>query len=657
MSASPPDAIFSRRSPTGSAEGEQGKPATSFRATGENAVVQHRICAEALLLQLTCCLANQPASQLVHSRLVQVPDANMATRLSNQFRVLTICYARASRPAEREALWPILLATAERLVLVKKHKPYLGLSSTAHRQTHLAVPALAAPSCPPSAPSMVLECSLAQPTDSPSTNRILLPTELLERIFLFLDCQGQYHKLTLVSKQFNRIATPLLYRSPKLSSPYAVDRFLYTCDGPTANRTWSYGPMVREIHFLSPIRGSLIGLLPMPHGCEEISHSHSTLFAVLLLSRLSPDPAMSQIFYSIVETLPRLVCIRETCKGSDEPIAVSSRLASSISQSLGPDEGRGDHKIVTNFMLGQLLKASRRCVEYAAGAGIKSANLFDCSEFLLEMLEGDAKPMWEGMNGKLLRQAKTAVMQKVKWILNSLSTGLLLEVQYVTLCCQRLLEVYCGMYYCALSKADALDFDNLILAFEDAFGRPVRNGCIFDQPTDSDAIERLLNFDPWDYDATYEEPMPVPMPMSIETASLDRDSGHIPSDPVRRVYQALQLITHSSLTVDEASRITIWNDSFLESREEFRAAIMNMEAGSLNMETAEFLDLLIREDIEIVDEKTCALALCVEWMRDVVVWQRATKQMDSVKALLRRSMQKIDAFRGMQWRYGLMFMD
>jgi hypothetical protein len=108
----------------------------------------------------------------------------------------------------------------------------------------------------------------------------------------------------------------------------------------------------------------------------------------------------------------------------------------------------------------------------------------------------------------------------------------------------------------------------------------------------------------------------------------------------------------------------------LESRTALREGLMSFQPGTLNSETAELIEQLMEAKCD-VDEKlkcgddldmdefleTVELSKCIKWMKEVVRWQRAGRQLDPVKELLRKSMGRIDSLRAIQRQYGIMFMD
>ncbi|KAJ3117811.1 hypothetical protein HK100_000744 [Physocladia obscura] len=251
----------------------------------------------------------------------------------------------------------------------------------------------------------------------------------------------------------------------------------------------------------------------------------------------------------------------------------------------------------------------------------------------------------------------------------------------ITVSSQRLLDSYCMMYYRTLAHANAL---NLTI------------------------VLKVLQIAARELSISSQQPSLT----SIPTAPATKLS--------HRILQAIQLMFHRNLfnlprqSVSRSTTSSINNvgnengeqntatgiphtnvpaetfeDSLgglLSSHTALREGLMSFAPGSMNSETAEFIEELLNfgscvdenpgkifsgnsssngidgksiqhEADAMHDEENFEIFKCMGWMREVIKWQRAGRQMEPVKDLLRRSMGRIDRLRGVQRKFGLYFMD
>ncbi|KAJ3209589.1 hypothetical protein HDU67_006072 [Dinochytrium kinnereticum] len=609
-------------------------------------------------------------------------------RLIELFKILTILSSRLpslnlsliETNRIEDSLWPIMLSLTERLFCIKERELYL-----------------------PS--SMVRE--VARPIDHVRPRQSLtesdgkmkkstlswLPLELLTTIFSFLPTQQDLLSCTQVSTRWNQSSTFLLYRHPNLTSMKSIDQFLQTVE-----HNHHLSSLVRNIQFGVSPKGSLSSLFDAPTGCDEIMNSHSALFRLLVWERTekgwtASHPALIRIVEAcgslegMAERLGRSRSKRERPSSDDAdpesesptPPPYSSGglgVSSSSSSSSTPHRAADLLNGGSDGLLTSLVKSTQRVVSFSRWCGVQPTRLLGVGIFLLELLSrGGEEGFWRGVPRETVLEAKRLTVDKYRRILNALSTVILTEVQYITTSSQRLLNAYCMVYYRALAHANGLNLTIVLNSLRNAAnelqelntsGAPIHPPEQFVPTTPAGRILQALqlifhqNLQSHSLNSSAEPPqIPPPEPLSPTI----EPTVDLPTLPV---------ITVSSPTSPQPTPADSILNGILTTRSSLREALISFAPGSLNAETAELVERLVHDvsddlDGELrratrrddIDEflETVEMAKCVRWIREVVRWQRAGREMEPVKDLLRRSMGKIDLLRGVQRGCGVQFMD
>ncbi|KAJ1531297.1 hypothetical protein HK405_001263, partial [Cladochytrium tenue] len=116
-------------------------------------------------------------------------------------------------------------------------------------------PSEASPPPPPCPPTLTPPRSSSSSTlSAAASTAAMLPTEVAEQIFVLLD-QSSLAQCVAACRTWRTVAIGVLYRTPRLGSVCAIDRFLWTVEGGVAGGCSSVGQaaeaaaMVRRIVF------------------------------------------------------------------------------------------------------------------------------------------------------------------------------------------------------------------------------------------------------------------------------------------------------------------------------------------------------------------------------------------------------------------------
>ncbi|KAI8834081.1 hypothetical protein BJ741DRAFT_610911 [Chytriomyces cf. hyalinus JEL632] len=320
-------------------------------------------------------------------------------------------------------------------------------------------------------------------------------------------------------------------------------------------------------------------------------------------------------------------------------------------------------------LLTNLLHLYRRLLSIFSDFGISPPKAYDSLIVLLSLFQSRELSFWAGTSEASFESVKSLVFAQLRPILNAMSTAILIEVQYITLSSQRLLDTYCMMYYRALAYANSLNLSLVLdILQEAARAKHLFESCTTSsaaghsdsQPTCASSAERILQAmqlmfhrNPFNLPRA-QQPYSTPEPLESD----NQVHVHLSNN-------------HDLDSTEEEPKDFDSIGGLLSSRSALREGILSFAPGSMNSETAEFIEELLDPmgDLEVMlknedasgsldeYERAMEMAKCIRWMKEVVRWQKAGKQMEPVKDLLRRSMARIDRLRMVQRRYGISFMD
>ena len=421
-----------------------------------------------------------------------------------------------------------------------------------------------------------------------------LPTEILSLVFEYLqESQMDLYQSALTCKRWYLLANPLIYKSPQLYDITAIQRVL-TLSRTSSYFGWNYKGMVQSIHFGPCRSGSLLGSECIP-GLDHIFQSHSCLYRLIVQDR-DLYPGFHPIFLNLVKAFPNVKQIKEI----RHTLSSSSPINTYLRRSPRPGLNMSD------YILTRLLKSAKTTFEMKEWSHIEVHLIQPICIFLLDLFQNENHLLSQLIpNG--IRNCKHSVVTKVRNALNILSSALLLQVQYVTICSQRLLDAYCMIYYEALDLSNWLNVDRLKILIETTDSEPrIREqvDCIYD------CLTLLFH----EYSS----------PSTDNTDSTDEES----LVPKKRI-----------LDFDKVKNV-----------------ITTFPPSGINKETCEFIEHTLENHVmdwsmDLEMNESNDLHYWRQWLQSILVWHKASKQMEPVKDLLRSNMSKIDMLRGVQVRY------
>ncbi|KAJ3412313.1 hypothetical protein HDV05_000971 [Chytridiales sp. JEL 0842] len=348
--------------------------------------------------------------------------------------------------------------------------------------------------------------------------------------------------------------------------------------------------------------------------------------------------------------------------------------------------GRGPDLLGAQFdkTLPNMLKLQRNLVNLLHKCGKISQDRFvGVCTLLLDIFDRRDSEIWGGVQGETIFRAERLTAEKCRKSLSVFSAAVLIEVQYITACSQRLLNSYCMIYYSALALANSLNL-TLVLKIlrgasqraqgENSKNRNTNSGHII--PSDPacqilQALQLIFHQNLTTPVATAQPAQERPNPPA---APSHNRNGEVPIVEGGQAFENTDSASESvTTTSSSSSAATDFLGGLLESRTTLRESLMSFQPGTLNSETAELISQIIdHPSADIVDEKikedqgemsmdefleNVELSKCFKWLREVVRWQKAGRQLEPVKELLRKTMGRIDYLRGVQREYGIAFMD
>ncbi|KAI9088748.1 hypothetical protein DFS34DRAFT_421320 [Phlyctochytrium arcticum] len=547
------------------------------------------------------------------------------------WQALSICLAsKPSRDADGN-LWAAYLMIGEYLARIRTNANS-GPRSSKHVRKHVGTNTLSNTPRNRQTPK--------GPTVAPSTLQHPILPEILDQIFSYLHEQKDLYQCSLASRQWHRVATPHLYRAPILPSTSAIDSFLRILEQPTQLSHWNHSRFIKQIRFPCTASGSLRS--SETEGCLILRKHYSSIFQhILTSSERTNGEVAHNIFFRFAALCPHLESIEEL---DQSPRNQTSHL-------------------VTQTILQNLLCICRHVTQLSVSCGVEPEMLAGTCVFMLEQYECESRPMWERVGSSKMRLARTVVLEKCQMILNRLSSCMFLEAQYFALSAQRLLDQYALLHYRGVAGAQDLDLDLVQAEHERQRTDTAKGG-------PDDPVALVL------------EAVQIIFRQSVDVATTPSDASSLPSNLLRPpsllgltetppiVYSPQQLILEVP-SLEPVETESFPSAAFLSS------ALMIFPPAAIKCETVELLSniveryRLLRQMYEDRgDEENIVLAngscwsdmisdveMWFGWVDDLIIWQKAGMELDGIRALLRRCMANMESFRGIQRRFGMVFID
>ncbi|KAJ3240535.1 hypothetical protein HDU81_003418 [Chytriomyces hyalinus] len=551
---------------------------------------------------------------------------------------------------------------------------------------------------------------------------LLLPHDVILAILEHV-APTTIHRCAQVSRAWNQAATLILYSRPHLPSLVSISLYLSIVELSKAEASLpdippNHQPFHRMARSITFSRQQLYSANhdPKHKHSDNIVKSQSSLFRLLVIDRMNDEWLfVHPLVMRLLEACERVDQLSELLGEDNTTTRSASRrrinrpstgvwhsasdqaadetntqdgpsvelLASALQTPSTPPatppinlppNAQSRPRIPTDSLmdparlLTNLLHLYRRLLSIFSDFGIAPPKAYDSLIVLLSLFQSREVPFWAGTSAESFESVKSLVFEQLRPILNAMSTAILIEVQYITLSSQRLLDTYCMMYYRALAYANSLNLSLVLDILQDAARakHQSENG-----PTSSSnshtpspatgalSAERILQAMQLMF---HRNPLNPPRAQPDTTPELAESDNHDREGLPNRTF-------HS--TEGEEAKDFDSIGGLLDSRSALREGILSFAPGSMNSETAEFIEELLDPmgDLEVMlkneeangsfeeYERAMEMAKCIRWMKEVVRWQKAGKQMEPVKDLLRRSMARIDRLRMVQRRYGISFMD
>ena len=204
------------------------------------------------------------------------------------------------------------------------------------------------------------------------------------------------------------------------------------------------------------------------------------------------------------------------------------------------------------------------------------------------------------------KNIENVIHQRCISVLNAISTNLLFNAQYVTNSSQRLLDSYCILYYKALADANLLDTSRILTLLK--------------------KISRL--------------------------EISEKDQECVSLNVMKSVYLILECVSQNRTSFEEFD----WNAITPST---LRNAFLVISPTNVNSETGEFLETLILGKI-LIDynsDEIHVLNNLISWISDVVIWQKANRELMPIREFLKSSLKSIDEMRALQQELKIDFLD
>lgn len=498
----------------------------------------------------------------------------------------------------------------------------------------------------------------------------LLPTELMLLVVEHIDSQETLFKLSLVNKRCNSLISPLLMAKPYLTSPKSISSFLSSISN-------GMGQHITQVTFGPSMVGSLAAREKPRTDFEFIPYVHSGLFRLLIQERQSPiftDNLVHPVFYEIAKCLPNCKSVEEhgnhrenlTTDSQNPQLDIFRRPRQIRTVRNSANREIEISKIPSSSAT--LLFLMRACQkwykDFPEWNGIKDS-VSDCLSaciLLLDLYQGNFHPIWHQLGSDVVRATKPMITRQARHFLSHIYSTLLLQVRFVTSNSQRLLDCYCLIYYRVLSLAQNLD----VQALASAMGCPATVDSRDDVAVSESRMvmlqeaQRHMENESFLSLTDYLPPNDIVEVVSNET--LNSTSTASPQNPyfpsnmsleapqgsnmksARMIYEALIVIFHFRIPANLHS-----SQSYPPVPVDLlRDILITFPPSTINSETVELISKLVNVKLDPIEASTPVLKEWLNWLNEIIRWHDASKEMEPVKDLLRKSMVKIDELRGLQ---------
>jgi hypothetical protein len=485
-------------------------------------------------------------------------------------------------------------------------------------------------------PSMEKFNIVSRIPNAPKSKFESLPAELITMILHQITDQNSLYKLSLLNRRWNRLLKLRLFVNPYLTSPYSIQSFMKSLNDVN-------GKQVAKLEFGPTSTGCLSDPDIVKDHFHFIPFVHSGLFRLLIHDREhinTTEHLVHPLFYSLAEKLPN-------CSTFEEFGYHKETINPKEEQKFYTVPGRS-FKITripsSSMNLTFLLRACQKWIkESPEWDGLKACPtecLATCT-LLLTWLQGEYHPIWHRVGGDAVRHVKPLINSLVRSFLAHIYSTLLLQVRFITGNSQRLLDCYCLIYYRVLSIAQGLD----VMGLAEAMGCP--------KPNESNIVttSQFLLHQQQEMLSEAERSLSEVLLEAKDSLTPRSSQSSVASvalttnqDAARNVYECLILIFHFRIPANLHSSKTFPRVP----AELLKEILITFPPSTINAETVELITRLLQHPLDPQDPTTPLLETWYEWLRELVQWHDASKEMEPVKELLRKSMSKIDQLRAIQ---------
>jgi hypothetical protein len=479
------------------------------------------------------------------------------------------------------------------------------------------------------------------PTNGTGNSFNELPAELVFSIIEYISDQETLFNLLRSNRRMKNIILPIIYNNPYLTSPKSIFIFLETI---STNR-WepasiSFGPTTTtNLSKLSSKKTQIFEFLP---------YVHSGLFNHLIHDRDSQQSTtqlVHPIFYKFAK-LTQTKTIFEEYGYHKEKQSLSTPIRLPF---LSKNKLQLSQIPSSSMTLQNLFETCRKWDQGFEEWEDLKTSLGDClstSLLLLEFLQGDFYPIWHLLGGQVILEVKPLILRQCRELLSHIYQSLLLQVRFITANSQRLLDCYCLIYYKVLSVAQLLDVQGLFDAI--SFLPSTEFNDIPSVPNDIENILKIpqvrMESDDPDLNAMLPSTLPDWNKVKENIPIVNVNSRTTNQIIARKIYDSLIMIFHFRIPseLQNTSGIPLVPVSIL------RDILVTFPPSSVNKETVEFIQPLTEMKLIPEDLTTPGLDRWLKWLKEIIVWNEASVEMEPVKDLLRKSMDKIDQLRTIQ---------
>ena len=467
-----------------------------------------------------------------------------------------------------------------------------------------------------------------------------LPVEIIYQIISQLENdQESLSNLCMSSKRLRILVTPLLYKVPLLTAPSSIYKLLENLE-----KDPELPNLIKKVQFAPTLSQSLSHSNPPNPKFELLPYVHSGLFNVLINDRemISQDCVLVHpLFYRIARTLPN-------CRELEE-LGIHKENRSSLSQSTSSGKPQISRIPSSCLTLSFLLRTCQRWYsEFPEWNGLKDSvpTCYSTVIMLLDWLQGNYHSIWK-LSGSSIRSIKPLLLMKCRSLLAHINSSHLLQVRFITGNSQRLLDIYCLIYYKTLSLAQGLD----VQALSDCMTKPQS---LTVPLLLENVIEEELPLLQTNSDEDGQIAVPTELVFSEREKKPSEEENLTPNQRAARcIYEAVTIIFHLRIPPELQTRCGIPQVPV----ELLREILVTYPPSTINAETVELITNLALVKLDPNDPTTPMLSDWQDWLSTIIVWHESSMEMDPVKDLLRKSMTKIDMGRELQRKYGIVFMD